>query len=354
MSLTLKDSSAITFVIPAYCPSNILRDIVQNLRLQTTSKILVIDDGSGPQYQELFQEISRIHSTVVLTHAVNQGKGAALKSAANEVLRQGDATLGIVTLDADGQHAVVDVIAVAKRLELNPESLVLGCREFDPTRKVPLRSRIGNLATRKVFSFLTGIQVTDTQTGLRGIPSTFLRDILRIPSNGYDFEMDMLILATQQKRRIQEVPIKTIYIDGNASSHFNPITDSIRIYFTFARFLASSLLTSLIDYIAFGVFYSQCHHIFWSLLGGRIIACAFNFTVSKRFVFKSQGSFYREVLKYGLLVLALLFFSNISIQFLTNRLHWPILLAKIMTESSFFLVSFSVQRILVFNRSIIS
>ncbi len=80
---------------------------------------------------------------------------------------------GVVTADADGQHAPEDIERVADVLAAQPEALVLGARSFGDD--VPLRSRFGNILTRGIMHALLGRKLTDTQTGLRGIPVALCR-----------------------------------------------------------------------------------------------------------------------------------------------------------------------------------
>ena len=195
-------------------------DVVRRLTAASGYPVVIVDDGSGPAYRDVFTRVAELPGVRVLRHAVNLGKGAALKTAMNHVLCALSAAIGIVTADADGQHHSEDVLRVAEALASNPEALLLGCRGFD--RDVPLRSRFGNVLTRGVMHALLGRNLTDTQTGLRGIPAAFLPTLLRLETGGYEFELEMLIAAHQFSLPLVEVPIRTIYEPGNRPSHFNP------------------------------------------------------------------------------------------------------------------------------------
>jgi hypothetical protein len=105
---------------------------------------------------------------------------------------------------------------------------------------VPLRSRFGNSLTQWIFRMLMGKDVKDTQTGLRAIPRSMIPALLKMKAPGYDFEMEMLIEAVRSHAPLACVPIETVYIDGNKSSHFRPLADSVRIYIVFVRFLTST------------------------------------------------------------------------------------------------------------------
>ena len=216
-------------LIPSYQPTVLCCELLEELRRVDPTPIVVVDDGSGLAYQELFQRASRIADTVVLTNAVNLGKGAALKHGMNHILVNYPGCIGIVTADADGQHSARDILKVANELQARPAEAVLGCRDFK--RDVPLRSKLGNIISRYVYRFLIGLNLSDTQTGLRGIPRRLMELSLSIRSNRYEFETEQIITAKAANFKFREVPIQTVYIDDNRGSHFNPILDSFRIYF---------------------------------------------------------------------------------------------------------------------------
>jgi glycosyltransferase involved in cell wall biosynthesis len=159
---------SIAIVIPAYKPSRALLDVVKTLAGADARPIVVVDDGSGSDSRALFDEVESFPEVRLLRHAVNLGKGAALKTAINFVLCEMPGITGIVTADADGQHHPDDIRRVAEALAANPASLVLGCRAFG--KDVPLRSKFGNVLTSAVMHALLGRKLSDTQTGLRGIP----------------------------------------------------------------------------------------------------------------------------------------------------------------------------------------
>ena len=340
--------SQVVFIIPAYQPSDQLLGLVRQLRSVTPNPIVIVNDGSSSDRNAVFEGAKALSNVTILQHATNLGKGAALKTAFNHSLVQYPEAKGAITLDADGQHRVEDAIRVGQKLCSEPLNLILGCRKFDREHDVPFRSRFGNQLTRKVFKALTGVAVSDTQTGLRGIPSGFMRTMLRVVSSGYDFETDMLIAAVRQGILIREVLIPTIYLDGNSSSHFNPLLDSIRIYFVFIRFAFASIATAILDFSVFALAHLSTQNILAASISGRVVAGSFNFMVSKRMVFLSRGRFFPEFLRYTALVGFFLFLSNSAISALVRRLGMNVYVAKVLVESSLFFVSFTAQRLVVF------
>ena len=116
-------------VIPAYEPEFCLIDYVKELEEAGFSKPLIVDDGSGAAYETIFSTLKQMGCTV-LTHSVNRGKGAALKTAFQYLLDAETDLPGVITVDCDGQHTVKDVTAVKVSLSAHPDTLVLGCRNF--------------------------------------------------------------------------------------------------------------------------------------------------------------------------------------------------------------------------------
>jgi glycosyltransferase involved in cell wall biosynthesis len=228
------DSTAPVVIIPAFQPTQRLVGIVEQLLTDPEQIVIVVDDGSSPAHEQVFAALAGRPRLHLLRHAVNVGKGQALKTAFNYFLVSLPRNhVGVVTADADGQHLVDDVRNVAATLSGHPGELVLGSRCLRGT--VPWRSAIGNSFMKHVFTGLLGRKLEDTQTGLRGIPRAFLSDLLPISASGYEFELEMLIKAVKQQLPIREVRIETVYEGDNDSSHFNPIRDSLRIYFVLIR-----------------------------------------------------------------------------------------------------------------------
>lgn len=346
---SFETSPSYAYVIPAYQPDQPLLDVVQSLRrLDSAGLIVVINDGSASTKDSIFQTLEQIPSLKLLRHYVNQGKGAALKTAFNHLLCGFPNLKGVVTLDADGQHSPENAVMLAESFLKSTKDLHLGARSFSSQQKVPLRSRFGNVLTAKLFKFFTGQGLGDTQTGLRAIPRGLMKSCLKIPSQGYEFEMNMLLVAIQEKIRIIEIPIETIYINGNQSSHFNPLLDSIKIYYVFLRFLLSSLLSAGLDLVLFYLFYFLFGTITAASICSRIISATFNFYVSKRMVFLSKSDPKRELVRYAALALVLLFTSNSILVFVNDHSGFSVYALKPIVESALFIVSFIVQRSLVF------
>ena len=159
---------SIAVLIPAYKPDRRLNKLVDDLREAGFINVVVVDDGGGEPFADIFADLRG--KATVLTHPVNRGKGAALKTGLTEIMKTPG--VGVVTADADGQHTPADVAKIADALLENPNTLIMGSRD---KKAMPPRSKAGNTLTCGVFGLLTGLWISDTQTGLRGLPASALK-----------------------------------------------------------------------------------------------------------------------------------------------------------------------------------
>jgi glycosyltransferase involved in cell wall biosynthesis len=334
-------------IIPAYQPENSLLDVVDGLLRIQDLRIIVVNDGSAERCRPIFSSLGARDRVSVLHHAVNLGKGQALKTAFNHFLLAFPADCsGVVTADADGQHLVKDILRVQEALRVFPGALHLGSRQF--AGKVPWKSMLGNALTQRVFRFFVGREIRDTQTGLRGIPRDFLQEMLQVKSTGYEFELEMLVRAARRRMPIVELPIETVYVDNNRQSHFNPLTDSLRIYFVFVRFSAVSMSTAVLDFLVFSVAQALLGSVLASIIGARIVAGSYNFVMNKTVVFKSRAHPAREVVKFASLVIILMLVAYGVVTAMHNLLGVNVYLAKVLAEGALFPISFALQDLLVF------
>ena len=219
----------VVVILPAFQPSSALPALVRALHEALTAPVVVVDDGSDATCRALFDAVAAMPNCVVLRHEANRGKGAALKTAFAFVVQRFPECVGVVTADADGQHAPEDVRRLAEALVTEPAALHLGVRKFS-LRTTPFRSWWGNRWTSLLFGLLFRKWIVDTQTGLRAFRHADIPFFLSIPGDGYDYEMAALARTVRAGMAVRMLPIRTIYEPSGASSHFQPLRDTIRIY----------------------------------------------------------------------------------------------------------------------------
>lgn len=329
-------------LIPAYQPDERLTALVKELLAQKLEVVVVNDGSTG--CEAVFAALEEL-PCAVLHHPHNCGKGRALKTGFEWMGTHGFEAA--VTADADGQHTAQDILRVAQAMEQAPGRLVLGARDVE---QMPGRSRFGNSLTRKLFALLYSVRISDTQTGLRGVPLAGegrLEKLLAMEGERYEYEMNMLVFSAQTFDGIVEVPIETIYIGENESSHFRPIKDGMKIYSVllrrFPRFLVSSLLSAALDYGLFAaLYYLAFGNAALSTACARVVSAVFNYLVNKRVVFRSDSEYYTPLRYFGLAVVILALNAALMFVF-ADVLRFPAMLVKVLVECVLYCLSFIVQ-----------
>lgn len=346
-------------IIPSYEPDERFIDLLLTL-IKEDVYIVVVDDGSGEEYKHIFNRVKDIINDkgIVLKHDINRGKGRALKTAFKYVLDNIPEAIGVVTADSDGQHTSDCIKSIAYSLIDHPDSLILGVRRFDG-EDVPWKSKFGNTLTLKVLEMVSGLKISDTQTGLRGIPREFMEELLDVEGERFEFETRML-LETVNKYDIVEVPINTIYDSkDNHQTHFNPFKDSLKIYkILFEKFLKYtfvSISSFAIDVFLFSLLcialkgWNEVFYPTISTVVARIISATYNYTMNYRYVFNSKKNRIVSASKY----IALAFIQmGCSAAFVTFGV-WTFsgvneTIIKMIVDTILFIASYQIQKNFIF------
>lgn len=351
-------SARVFVVIPAYEPDETLLVLCRKLVQIGITDLIIVDDGSGREYEKIFQDAKDQFHCTVLKHPSNFGKGKALKTAFAHILNLAPDAAGCVTADSDGQHTPEDILNCMNVLRQNPDQLILGCRSFNSS-EIPLKSRFGNKLTEKVFQFLCDMKLSDTQTGLRGIPRDFMEYLLDTPGERFEFETNML-LECRNRIEIKEIPIATIYDSKEEHrTHFDPIRDSIKIYKIFGKeflkFLISSLSSSVLDLILFSIFcrglktFVPLWYIAIATVFARVISASYNYLINYKIVFQSGSKYSTSYAKYFLLAVVQMVLSAFGVTVFSRIfMMFPEAGVKIVVDTLLFFVSYKIQQKYIF------
>ena len=210
-------------LIPSYKPDHLLIELLIKLKGEGFDAV-VVNDGSGEEYDEIFKEAEKY--AILLKHDVNRGKGAALRLGFTYINLNQKGHKYIITCDSDGQHAVTDIVRMNDKLH-ETDTVVFGCRSFG--KDVPKRSRCGNNMSRLSRTLITKEYIQDDQCGLRGFPIKYAFHLIPVSGDHYEYEMNVICALQIKRIKMVELPIETIYLNNNASSHFKPNLDTFRI-----------------------------------------------------------------------------------------------------------------------------
>jgi glycosyltransferase involved in cell wall biosynthesis len=198
-------------LIPALNAAQTLGQLLAGLKsFVGTDSIVVVDDGSADETAA----IAKAAGVVVLSHGVNRGKGAALRTGFQYILCSSSHD-SVITMDADLQHDPNDVPKFLSAWKLGGSDLILGYRRRLGSG-MPLHRVLSNTITSALVSARTGVRIRDSQTGFRLIARSVLSSI-EIQADGYEAETEILLRAARKGFRVGSVPIATIY--GGESSH---------------------------------------------------------------------------------------------------------------------------------------
>lgn len=366
-------ASELCVLIPSLEPDERLPKYVDSLLAAGFGLVLVVNDGSGPEYDDIFARIAARARCRVLRHEVNRGKGQALRTGI-AYIRDHTKLTGVITADADGQHTAPDTLKLAERLSADRRELLVGSRDFSrKNRNIPARSRFGNRATSAVFAALYGHWLPDTQTGLRAVNRACFDDLLAVTGDRFEYEMNMLIYCATHKIAFEIIPIETIYLEENKSSHFHPLRDSWRIYKlllgSFFRYSAASVISFLLDYavlslLMFWVFKDSAN-AYTEILGirftfralvaapiARLFSAPVNFLLNKNFAFQvkeSRGAVGRYIILAAACMIATTFlFGFFDTYMHSNFMH---ILLKIIIDVTLYVVNYRIQRKWVFQHT---
>ena len=351
----------VTVIVPSYQPDEKLLRVVTGLEALGFDDIIVVNDGSSEDKKPIFDEAASHPAVTLLIHPQNRGKGAALRTAFTWFSENRPDREGVVTADGDAQHLPADILACAKRMLEEKDKVVLGVRDFSQSN-VPKRSRSGNRITSAVFLILCGLRISDTQTGLRAIPSSLIPTMLKVTGDRYEYETNMLLAFKTYHIEYSEQKIETVYIEENQTSHFRPVRDSIRIYSLILKYVASSALSTLIDLLAFYLLQKFLAPVFGGVFAAtdalvctviaRAISTVTNFFLNKEVVFRSDLPVGRTIVRYYLLAIPVMIVSGTTLILLKRWLgadHPFILtLLKAVVDTILYFLNFRIQREWVF------
>ena len=220
-------------VIPAYNEAATVRDVAMRAR-QQCAHVVVVDDGSS---DGTGQTLAGLDVTLLRNHE-NLGKASSLASGFEYALTQG--AVGVITLDADGQHAPEEIPSLIKAALEDPDDFLVGARRRSQ-RRASLWRYVANGIADFWIGWAAGRRIEDSQSGFRLYPAKLIRE-LGIPhgrARSFVFESEVVIEAARHGYRCRNVPVSVAPRSGSRPSHFRPVRDIARI----TRMVAWKLLS---------------------------------------------------------------------------------------------------------------
>lgn len=222
-----QEEVSVSVVIPVFNEEATIGNVVTRTKnalekLGVTYEILVVDDGSADRSADIAKELK-----VQVLRKEHQGKGFALRYGFMQAKGE-----SVITLDADGSHKPEEIPQILRHLREDRADFVIGsrfCYSEDNKTKIPKINRVGNMLFNDLIWRLTGARTSDSQSGFRAFRSSLIKR-MRLGSQGYEVESEMLVKALKMGARIAEAPIsfdqRTV-----GRSKLDPIRDGIKILY---------------------------------------------------------------------------------------------------------------------------
>jgi glycosyltransferase involved in cell wall biosynthesis len=221
-----RDRSRIAAVIPAYQEEKHVGEVAQRTRAQLEN-VLVVDDGST----DATAERARSSGVDVVIHPQNRGKGESIKTGLRYWLERG--TEYVVLLDADGQHLPEEISRFVDSAASESNAKIFIGSRMNDTSTMPLLRRIVNRYMSSEISRVCGQRIPDSQCGFRMLHRDIIPEVLSGASR-FEYETEMLIIASRKGHRVASVPITTVYSDEVSS--INPVRDTVRFFKLMRRY----------------------------------------------------------------------------------------------------------------------
>ena len=227
-------------IIPTYNNDKTLASVIDKV-LKYTDQIIVVNDGCTDSTEDILKGYDQIE---VVTHEVNQGKGLALRHSFKRAVELGYRYA--ITIDSDGQHNAEELPEFINKIEVEPDSIIIGARNMEQS-SVPGKSSFGHKFSNFWYKVETGIDLPDTQSGYRLYPVRLLDGMIYI-TNKYEFEIEVIVRAAWKGINVTHVPVSVYYAPAETRvSHFRPLQDFTRVSIlnTFLVFLALAIFRPL-------------------------------------------------------------------------------------------------------------
>lgn len=222
----MSDPEKILALIPALNAARMIAPVIDSTKLEV-ERVLVIDDGST----DGTKEVAEAAGATVVRHEQNRGKGGALKTGFAYAVEHGYD--GVITLDADGQHLPQEIPKFLTARRETGADLIIGGRAHLFGEMLP-RRRFANRMSAALISWGARMDVTDSQSGFRYYSARLLREI-PLRTEGFDLESEVIIRAGGRGLKVITIPIDLGFVDGLSTSHYKPLSDSLRIAWTAIR-----------------------------------------------------------------------------------------------------------------------
>lgn len=355
MGSSTEEYSRIPILIPAYRPDNSLLRLIRELDSMKLRQIVVVDDGSGAEFARIFDQISNEYGCKVVHHSVNLGKGRAIKTGFNYILCHYKDAIGCVTTDCNGSFKSEDIRKIVDSLMDDQSKLIMGRRVLEGAKDYTGKAVTGYKVLQLSFKYLVGIEIHDPQCVLKGIPISYMKKLMTIWGEGYEFDTKMITSCKKFQVGVREVQLNTEYEKRRNVYKYRTIKDNIPIYLTFVSYIFTSIIATIVDLFLFQMLKGMFNNVrilddtamYIPIATGlaRTVSAFVNYRLNLRLVFRSKKDSIKTLRKWVLLVIVQAILSATAVTIIHMLLPWSEeVLIKVPVDFVLFFLSYYVAK----------
>ena len=357
-----------TVVIPSYNPDVKLSMLVDELIMSGFSDIIIVDDGSDfgiRNVETTFEYVKAKAECTILHHPSNLGKGMALKTGFKFCMHNRKKNTIVVTMDDDGEYSVDDVkscLEIYEEKHMEDKPVLIASRDFSASAHSAKRRIINKLAGM-AMTYLCGVDVKDVQTGLRIIPARYMKKLLSITGERFEYEINMLVELKYNNIATVEHIISKEKETTIRYANYNPIWDICRLIAVMLKYAASSLAATVVDVVVFYLIIlsmddtlldiDKSASMLLATVVGRVVSATFNCVVNKRTVFKSDKPMKWVIIKFYIFSLLR---AGVSYLFVFGTSYvmgtyadTATVIVKLIVDLILFFAGYGIQKKFIFN-----
>lgn len=320
-------------LVTVFEPDANLVNFLKNLK-QVGFEVLVINDGSQETFNEIFSEAEKL--VRIIKHEFNRGIGASIKTGLEYIKKNCQGNYVVVTMNYNKNYEIEDIKSVCNEAKNNPNAFILGSKRRD--KDTSLTNKLGHEAMRFAYQHKTGVDIYDTNAGLRGF-SNYLTDfLLNIKGSRKDYELNVLLKCAEQKIEIREIALKSGEIIETKKKELQ-ITPEKEIF----KFAMLSPFGLGIDFVLFLVLFLFSKQATVSLIFAKIVSSIVDYSRDKTHIYKIEPNASKVTKLYFLFVFLIILVDCLLFGFLSTFFNLPVVFAKIIGEIAVYAVCLGIR-----------
>lgn len=315
---------------------------LKSLGMQIVPVLISADERLNTEYTHQFSFVSTAPDKLLAT-----------KVGLEYIQKNFTGAYTVVIVETDGFYSTKDIKLIADEAALLPDTLILSRHSQKDKNTL---ERLRGITKHIFYRRYVGIDVYGEANCLKGFSSQLLPDFLDIRDKTFNHEINLLLNCKEYDIPVMEIKTKSTNPPG--SSHWIDVIHTTYLrHKNVIKFSCSSFIAFLTDYLLYTAILLWVEprinfvNLTFANIAARIVSSSVNFTINRKFVFKSNSNLQKSAAQFFSLAAFILFCNSVVLNFLANILNINHYFAKIITEMFFFLFNYTIQNFVIFKKN---